>query len=204
MTDAIGREAVGLFHDEAALQRTVDELLIAGVDRSACSLLAGERALARRLGEARLTAGELEDDERAPRIPYIGTDSRTEAKGVAIGGLAYVGAVASLGAVVFSGGTLTAALGAAAALGGVGGLLGAALAAYLGRHHARYLQAQLDAGGLLLWVAVRDTAREAEVMAIMRQNGAVDVHAHGLPALTPAAMRGGMSYDLSFMRRIGL
>jgi hypothetical protein len=133
MSDEIAREAVGLFHDEKALQRAVDDLLIAGVDRSACSLLAGRRTLERRLGLGRHSVIELEDDERAPRVPYIGTDSRTEAKGVAIGGLAYVGAVASLGVVVFSGGTMAAALGAAAALGGVGGLLGAALATYLGR-----------------------------------------------------------------------
>jgi hypothetical protein len=204
MSDEIAREAVGLFHDEKALQRTVDELLIAGLDRAACSLLAGQRVVARRLGEGRHGAGELEDDERAPRIPYIGTDSRTEAKGVAIGGLAYVGAVASLGVVVSSGGTMAAALGAAAALGGVGGLLGAALATYLGRHHARYLQGQLDAGGLLLWVAVKDAAQEAQVLGLMRSNGAQDVHAHGLPALHPAAMQGGMSYDMSFMRRLGL
>jgi hypothetical protein len=204
MPDEIAREAVGLFHDEKALQRTVDELLIAGVDRSACSLLAGQRAVERRLGEGLRSAGELEDDERVPRIPYIGTDSRTEAKGVAIGGLAYVGAVASLGAVVFSGGTMAAALGAAAALGGVGGLLGAALAAYLGRHHARHLQAQLDAGGLLLWVTVKGAVQESQVLAIMRDNGAEDVHAHGLPAVHPAAMQGGMSYDMSFMRRLGL
>ena len=35
MAREIRREAVGVFHDEAALQDAVDELLIAGFDRSA-------------------------------------------------------------------------------------------------------------------------------------------------------------------------
>jgi len=45
MTKATVREAVGVFHDEKSLQGAVDELLIAGFDRSKLSLLADQAAV---------------------------------------------------------------------------------------------------------------------------------------------------------------
>jgi hypothetical protein len=198
------REAIGVFHDERNLQKAADELLIAGFDRSAFSLLAGHHAVENKLGHAYQKVVDIEDDGQAPRIAYIGSDSRVEAKGAAVGGLAYVGAVVSCGMVVASGGTALVAVAAAAAAGGVGGLIGAALARFMDKHHARYLEVQLEKGGLLLWVHVKDGEQERLAMQILQRNGAEDVHMHGLPAIDYAATQGGMSRDLSFMKRIGL
>src|SRR5690606_35525505 len=50
MAKATVRDAVGVFHDEKALQAAVDELLIAGFDRSKLSLLADQDAVERKLG----------------------------------------------------------------------------------------------------------------------------------------------------------
>lgn len=53
-----------------------------------------------------------------------------------------------------------AVLGASIA-GGAGGLIGGILAKLVGEHHAHYLQAQLEHGGLLLWVRTWDAVHEA-------------------------------------------
>jgi hypothetical protein len=57
----------------------------------------------------------------------------------------YIGAVVAGGAMVASGGTLAGAFLAAAM---AGGLAGSALAKLIDYHHADYLQAQLDKGGI--------------------------------------------------------
>ena len=150
MANATIREAVGVFHDEKSLHAAADELMISGFDRSDLSLMAGHRTVERKLGRMYVKITELQDDPDVPYMAYVGTDSRTEGKAAVIGGLSYVGAVAAAGMVVASGGTAAAVLIGAAAAGGAGGLIGAALSRFIDRHHAGYLQAQLDRGGLVL------------------------------------------------------
>ncbi len=205
MPDRMSREAVAVFHDERSLQRAADDLLISGFDRSAISLLAGQRVVETSLRHSYKSVTDLEDDPRVPRVHYAGTDSRTEAEGAVIGGLAYVGACASAGVVAASGGTALAALVAVTAAGGFAGLLGAGVARLIARHHAQHLQAQLDKGGLLLWVSVANDGQEREALEILNRHEAEDVHIHQHPVIDFAAMpRAGMSRDLSFMRLIGL
>src|SRR5262249_15584337 len=200
MPDRMSREAVALFHDERSLQRAVDELLISGFDRSAMSLLAGQHIVETTLHHTYKRVGDLEDDPDVPRIPYIGTDSRTEAKSAVIGGFVYVGACASAGAVVASGGTALTALIAVALARSIGGLLGAGVAQWIGQHHARYLQAHLDKGGLVLWVRVADPDQEKLAQEILTQHAADDVHIIQRPADQYAPLPGGVSYNMSFMR----
>ena len=144
------REAVGVVHDETALQSAADELLTQGFDRSCLSLLASDHVMQETLGHAYEKVSELEDEPNAPHLAYIGSDSRTEAKGVAVGGLAYIGAIGTVGLIVASDGTLAAAgIGAAVA----GGLIGALLSHFIEELRAERMQEQPDHGGLLLWVA---------------------------------------------------
>ena len=197
------REAVAVFDDERSLQAAVDDLLIAGFDRSQMSLLASERAIEDKLGHLYDKVAELEDDADVPRVAYAGSDSRAEAKGAAVGVLGYVGAVAAVGAIVASGGTVAAALVGAALAGGAGGMVGAALARFIDRHHADHLQRQLDHGGILLWVRTADPEHERRACAILERHAADDVHVHDLPDVT-YDFAGGVSRDLSFMKRLGL
>jgi hypothetical protein len=176
------REAVGVFHDREALESAVEDLLDAGFDRSEISLLAGEQAIEQKLGHAYRKVQELEDDDAVPRAAFVGDHSLALGRVGMIGGLAYIGATVAAGAVVASGGALAATIVAAAIVGGGGGLLGGWLARLLGRDRAENLQRQLDHGGLLLWVALRDEGQEGRAVAILRQNGADDVHVHELPA----------------------
>lgn len=203
MTDQTVREAVGVFHDEKSLQGAVDELLVAGFDRSSLTLLASEHAVTEKLGHRYEKVDEIEDDLSVPRVAYVGSDSRTEGKAAAVTGLAYVGALGAVGAIVASGGTIAAAILAAAAAGGMGGLIGSVLTRFLDRHHAEHLREQLDHGGLLLWVATHEEAQEKRACDILRGSGAEHVHVHDLPH-PDYAFEGGQSYDLSFMNRLGL
>ena len=204
MADITSREVVGVFHSETALQSAADELLCAGFDRAACSLLADERAIDRKLGHSYERVAQLEDDPLVPRVAYIGSHSWETARALGIGTLAYVGAVVSAGAVVASGGTILAALLAVALAGGAGGAIGAALAKIVGQHHARHLTTQLERGGLLLWVAVKDERQEQIAKDMLQRHGGEDIHAHNLPMADGGHMRGGMSLDMSFMKRLGL
>jgi hypothetical protein len=52
---------------------------------------------------------------------------------------------------------------------------------FLGRDRATELLHQLDHGGLLLWVYVRDQAHEQRAIEILAKNGTEDVHVHDLP-----------------------
>lgn len=175
-------EAVAVFDDIETMQAAIDELQSSGFDRAEISLVAGTEAVEAKLGHAYRKVAELEDDANVPREAYVSTESIGDAEGALIGGLFYVGATAAIGAVVASGGTVLAALAAAAVYGGAGGLIGGILAQLVGERHADYLQAQLDRGGLLLWVHARDDAHAARATGILERHSAHDVHVHALPA----------------------
>ncbi|MEZ5832117.1 MAG: hypothetical protein R3D05_13150 [Dongiaceae bacterium] len=197
------REAVGLFHDEKRLQDAADELLINGFNHADLSLLAGHRAVEQHLGGKFERIEDLEDNPGVAFRAFADTDSRTEGKGLLIGGLFYVGAVAAAGIVVASGGTMAVlALGAVAG-GGAGGVIGAIMARFLEQRYARALQEHLDKGGLLLWVHTSDEAQERKALEILRQAGAEDAHVHSLPSPDYSAT-GGVSKPLSFIGKIGL
>ncbi len=174
------REVVGVFHDEARFLAAIDELLSNGFDRAELSLLAGEDSVIEKLGHGYRRVAELEDDARVPRAAYVSTESIGDAEGGVIGLLVYVGATAAAGAILASGGTLAGAVIAAAMAGGAGGAAGTALARLIGKHHADHLQHQMDAGGLLLWVHLRDAEHGARARDILARHGATDVHQHDL------------------------
>lgn len=197
------REAVGLFHDEKNLQDAADELLINGFNHADLSLLATHHAVETRLGGMYQRVADLEDNPRVAFEAFVDSDSRTEGKGVLVGGLFYIGALAAAGMVVASGGTVAAlALGVAAG-GGAGGVIGVVLGRFLEKHHAHTLQEHLDKGGLLLWVHTVDAEHERKALDILRRAGAEDAHVHSLPKPDYDAS-GGVSKQLSFMRRLGL
>lgn len=177
------REAVGVFADAGSFQEAIDELLSSGFDRAELSLLASEHTVEQKLGHRYEKVAEVEDDAEIPRTVYVSTESIGDAEGGLVGGLLYVGGLAAAGAVVASGGTLAAVLTAAALAGGAGGLVGSLLAKWLDNRHARFLQEQLEHGGLLLWVNLRDAAHEKRALEILSKHSGHDVHVHSLPGM---------------------
>lgn len=183
----MSREAVGIFHSPESFQNAIDELLSSGFHRAELSLLASEAAVVAKLGHRYAKVDVLADDPEVPRAAYVSTEAIGDAEGGIIGGLVYVGATVAAGAVVASGGTLLAVIAGVALAGGAGGLIGSVLAKWLGDHHARYLQEQIERGGLLLWVRTRDSAREERAVEILTKYSAEKIHVHGLPLEAQAA-----------------
>lgn len=174
------REAVGVFTTASDLQAAIDELLSSGFHRAELSLLAGKDAVDEKLGGGFAGARALEDDGAVPRSAYVSPEAIGDAQGGIVGALTYAGATVAAGAVVLSGGPVIAALVAATLAGGAGGIGGVLLAKWLGDHHGRYLQAQIDHGGLLLWVRTRDAKAEERALRILRKHSSRDAHVHTL------------------------
>jgi hypothetical protein len=173
------REAVGVFKSADTLQEAIDELLVSGFDYPALSLMASEKAVEEKLGHKYRKVQELEDEASVPRIEYIAPESLGEAEGALVGGLLYIGA--GVAAVLASAGSLATIITAGAIGGGVGASIGSVLARLVGDHHARYLQEQLNHGGLLLWVATSDEEHEKRATQILKKHSGLDVHLHAVP-----------------------
>ena len=138
------------------------------------------------MGHRYRRAGALADDSRVPRVAYVSTEAIGGAEGALVGGLLYVGAAIASGAVVASGGTLATAIVAAVIAGGGAGAFGSILAMRVGHHHARYLDEQVENGGLLLWVHTIDAARERDALQILQKHAADCVHLHAEGSSLPA------------------
>ena len=174
------REVVGIFATAGDLQAAIDELLSSGFHRAELSLLAREDVVNEKLGKGFVDASSLEDNPAVPRSAYVSPEAIGDAQGGIVAALAYAGATVAAGAVVLSGGAIVAALVAATLVGGAGGIGGVLLAKWLGDHHGRYLQAQIDYGGLLLWVRTRDAKAEERALHILRKHSSRDAHVHTL------------------------
>lgn len=197
------REAVGIFQDERSLRSAADALMIAGIDRSSLSLLADKRLVEARLGRACQSVTELEDDPEVPTRHYVGIDSRIEGESAIVGGCVYAAAILAVGVVAAANGTTVEALIAAAVVGGIAGLIGFAVVRWLEGRHSRHLIDQIRRGGIPLWVKVEGPEQERRVIDLLQRNGASDVHSHEV-AQAAYVVRGGVSYQLSFMRALGL
>lgn len=183
MANANIREAVGVFGDIASLRSAADTLMVSGFDRADLSVLASPRNVEDGLGHSYISVSELEDDPFVATRAYFGPDSLIEGATALIGVLLFAGAVAGAvpaiandgdtGSIIF--GTMIGA--------GVGGAIGG-IGAYLAKRlYAGNLQAQLDHGGIPLWVRTTDGDHELKACEILRRESARDVHVHNRPAL---------------------
>jgi hypothetical protein len=164
-------EVVGVFGDPEALERAVFALETRGFDRAAFSVLASEDTVERVLGHRYCRVAEMEDEPGAPRETFFGHVSRLEAELfpapmlAGMGWLALAGVGAGIPAVIAA---------------GAGGVIGVALGGLIHHHHAARIQEQVERGGILLWVGVRDDEREAVARQVLEAEGAQDVHSHVL------------------------
>jgi len=172
------RETVAAFKDVVELEAAIDELLESGFDRAEISLLASEKAVEEKLGHYYAKPAEIEDDPDAPRIAYVSKESLGAAEGALISGPLYVAACTSAGLAIAAGGPLAMAVGAAVVGGGAAALLGAFLASYVSEHYARHIEEQLEHGGIVLWVNLRDAAHEERATRILSKYAVGDLHVH--------------------------
>jgi len=175
------RETVGIFKDPANLQAAVEELQSHGFMYHELSVLAGESTIQEKLGHLYKRVQSAEDDPEAPRTVFIPIESLNIARGVAIGLPLFVAASTTAGVVVASGGAILEAIIYAATAGAVGAGIGSMLATFIAKQRARYLQTQIQRGGLLLWVHVHSPEKEKRAKQILMKHSAEDVHAHDIP-----------------------
>ena len=178
------REAVAVFYHLKTLQDAIDELESSGFDRADLSLVAGVQAVEEKLGHAYTRVEELEDDPKVPTVAYIPNESIGEAEGALIGAPMFIAAATTAGIMAVAAGPIALTIAAVAAAGAAGGILGTVLAAMLDRHHAEYLDEQINHGGLILWVRARDEDHGKRAVKILKKHSAHDVHLHGLPDKT--------------------
>jgi len=165
------REVVAVFDDVDGLDKAVYALETRGFDRAAFSLLASEHAIAERLGHRYRQVAEVEDDPQVLRETFFSRASRLEAEYLPAPALAAIGALIIAGT-----GTLLPVVIAASG----GALIGAALGRLMHERHATRVREQLERGGLLLWVNVRNVTEENTALEVLRAHSAHDVHAHDI------------------------
>ncbi|MGQ2904784.1 MAG: hypothetical protein ACT6RL_07775 [Neoaquamicrobium sediminum] len=172
------REVAAVFHREEVLEDAIQALLHAGFDRSDVDIMGDVETVRRRLGALYVPPEEIADVPGAPRRAYIARDDiATSTAGVA-GMLFYLGAATAAMTVVASGGSLALVAAAAAAAGTVGAGIGAAAIHLLGKKQAQELELQLMAGGIVVWVRVRDAEKEAQAQEILSRFGGKAIRVH--------------------------
>ena len=173
------REAVAVFSTTDDLQAAVDELESRGFDRAALSRLAPVEVVEQTLGHRLATVTEAEDDPAVPRTALIEPESVGNAEGVLMGLPVYVGAIAGAAIAAANTASLLWIVLGAAACGGLGGWVGWRLYRRFSRRRDKRTRAELDRGGLLLWVRTGGADQEAIAQDILSRYGARDVHMHG-------------------------
>lgn len=176
------REAVGVFFNADHLRAALKDLLAAGFVPERLGLLASEQVVERSLGDLYARTNRSPDSPSAPAIAFIGRESTGETASALGGSLFFVGTSVLMGAVVASSAVLGGGL--LAAVGGIVGvgIVGALVATIIHQSDAEYLQQQVDAGHILLFVRMADSAREQQAMNILTFHCGVDVKMYEVPA----------------------
>jgi hypothetical protein len=146
-------------------------------------LLANEDATKKKLSERYHRVDDMEDNPNAPRETFFAWASRQHDEFGVVPAFVFAGAVVG---VALGGAPLPFLIAA-----GSGGILGTAMSQWIHRfsHHAVQLHEQLERGGLLLWVNVRDHDQEKKATAILKAHNGRHVHAHDLAAEAPATTK---------------
>jgi hypothetical protein len=176
------REMVAAFDSRQALDHAIEDLQSHGFDRSQLSLLASQSTVEQQLRHRPHDTHALKDDPNAPRTEPLARDDVNNAAAVAIGTPAALAALIAGGAAAaLTGGVAGIAIAALAAGGGVGAL-GGFLATKYDQNVAADLQAQVERGGILLWVQVRDPGQEDEARRLLARHAQGEIRAHDIAA----------------------
>lgn len=174
------REVAAVFRREDVLEDAIQALLHAGFDRSDIDIMGDIETVRRRLGALYVPPEEIADVPGAPRRAYIARDDIASATAGVAGLLFYLGAATAAMTVVASGGSLALVAAAAAAAGAVGAGIGASAIHLLGKKQAQELELQLMAGGIVVWVRVRDPEKEAQAQEILLRFGGEAIRVHDI------------------------
>ena len=149
------RDAVGVFAEREGFEAAVAELKAAGFDHADLSVLATREAI-----EAAGTQKE----------------SWSEVFNAFVNEIRYEHPLFASGLIVLAGGPLTATIAGiiAAAVGGLA--VKDVVEEVVARPHTEQFARAVEAGGAILWVRTASPERERDAMAILKANGATNVH----------------------------
>lgn len=152
---SVSSEVVGVIDTREHFSAAVEALLAAGFSRADLSALASHETI-----------------DVAGRPSSSWRDALT----AIVGELKYEGPLVASGAIFLAGGPVAATIAAVigTAVGGVA--IGDVLREVTARPHSEDFARAVDAGSLILWVAVDDDAQRAMATSILAQFGATNVH----------------------------
>jgi len=182
MTNQQRSTIVGVFPDHIQADRAVTELRNAGFRED-------QIGVAGRHDDATIKSGVASDEEGS----HAGTGAVAGAlAGAGLGGLVGLGILAGMipavGPVI-AGGTLAALLANAAGGAALGTLAGSLIGAGIPEEEANYYHQEFEQGRII--VTVKADGRNDEATAILRKNGAYDMHSAGSQAAASTASRSG-------------
>ena len=169
------REVVALFDYEEEMLDTIDELEGKGFDRSEISIMPHLDEVEHVLGHNVKDIFETSNDPDTPRGFPLDHASWGDAQGVLIAGpfLAGAFAVTIFGASSGLSFLNTALL--ALMTGIIGGIIGYLIILLLKKRHSNNVNAQINRGGLAMWVHIRDNAHARRAVRIFNRPHAHDV-----------------------------
>lgn len=174
------REIIARFDCAETFETAIETLVDHGIRRDAIHMIASYDSVRKKLGHLYRTKSDIQEDQSLPQPIFTDREDVASEKALAVGVPTYSGGIGTGLAVVASGGTLAFAALVAAAGAAVGAGIGGLLEHVIGTHHARELEDHLRMGALLLTIEVETTARESQVIDLLKQAGRHDVHAHSL------------------------
>lgn len=192
------REVVGYFRDMDAVQTATDALLKNGIDKTELSVLTSAEDAEEKLGD-QFGVETIKTVDGVPEIIYKNRPKDLAGKLSTPANLMYIGELMETAPVILSGGTLAAGL--VAGLAGSGKTIKNAFEKLVGWEHAKHIEHELKAGGVLLWVRVWNKGDERRVSLILEQNSGKNVHVHRFAQAVPPNMSPSASdaVELSYL-----
>ena len=172
------REAVGVFRTGESLRLAIDRLLTAGFDRSDIDLLGDRAAVYRRIDAVTVPAEELADIPDIPRSSIVTRDDRNLILIAVFQTLFIVGAFAGGTTVVGAGGSVPTAFVVAAIVGILLGLVGVTVMRSRLKRFDERVEDNLAAGGIVVWVRVRNREEELHALDLLGKSGGDAVRVH--------------------------
>ena len=172
------REAVGVFRTGESLRLAIDRLLTAGFDRSDIDLLGDRAAVYRRIDAVTVPAEELADIPDIPRSSIVTRDDRNLILIAVFQTLFIVGAFAGGTMVVGAGGSVPTAFVVAAIVGILLGLVGVTVMRSRLKRFDERVEDNLAAGGIVVWVRVRNREEELHALDLLGKSGGDAVRVH--------------------------
>lgn len=153
------QEIVGVVADRKQFQRAVDSLLAAGFKRTDLSVLASHESL-----------------DVSDTAEHGLKETFTDTLQALVGEVKYAGPLGAAGIAVLFGGPIGFVVGGAVAA-GIGGLaLKEVLDEVLSHPDTEDFSRAVEAGGIILWVGVKDKARAAKAKEILHDAKARNIH----------------------------